>query len=87
MDMDKDGLTRRCPRLGGEISFSYCRTCGQDRQPCWKVFDCWWETFDIVSHMKTCLDAEQFERLTKIRPEPKINSLLDLITQAKAGKV
>jgi len=87
MDTNKDRLTRRCPRLGGAISFSYCRTCGQDRQPCWKVFDCWWETFDIVSYMKTCLDADQFERLTKTSPEPKINSLLDLIAQAKAGKV
>jgi hypothetical protein len=85
MEADKDRLTRRCPRLGGPISFSYCRICGQDRQPCWKVFDCWWEIFDIVSYMKTRLDADQFDRLRKNRPEPKINSLLDLIEQAKAA--
>ena len=85
MEADKDRLTRRCPRLGGPISFSYCRKCGQDRQPCWKVFDCWWEIFDIVSYMETRLDADQFDRLRKNRPEPKINSLLDLIEQAKAA--
>ena len=83
METDKDRLTRRCPRLGGPVSFEYCRSCEQDRRPCWKVFDCWWERFDIVSHMKTCLSPEQFERLVESRPKPKMDSLLALIAQAK----
>ncbi len=79
-------MTRRCPRLGGPVSFEYCRSCEQDHHPCWKVFDCWWEHFDIVSHMKTCLSPEQFERLVESRPKPKINSLLALIAQAKENR-
>ncbi len=42
---------------------------------------------NAIMLLRTCLDADQFERLTKTRPEPKINSLLDLIAQAKeAGR-
>ena len=76
-------LTRRCPRLGGPVSFEYCRTCEPECRPCWKVFDCWWQSFDVVSHMRQCLSAEQFDRLVESRPKPKVESLLALITQAK----
>jgi hypothetical protein len=87
MDTGKDHLNRRCPRLGGPVTFHYCRQCGDGGEPCWKVFDCWWEAFDIVSHMKACLAADQFERLLQARPKPKIDSLVDLIEQAKKRRV
>lgn len=37
----------------------------------------------MVSHMKHCLSAEQYDRLVESRPKPKIESLLALIAQAK----
>ena len=83
MDTRKDHLKRRCPRLGGPITFQYCRKNGDNKNPCWKVFDCWWELFDIVTHMRTYLTKDQFEKLTEIRPKPKLNSLVELIVQAK----
>lgn len=86
MDTDIDRLFRRCPRLGGPVSFKYCRSCEPDRRSCWKVFDCWWESFDVVSHMKHCLSAEQYDRLMESRPKPKIESLLALIAQAKENR-
>jgi len=83
MNSDYDHYQRRCPRLGGPVSFLYCRTGGTDKQPCWKAFDCWWESFDIVTYMRTTLPEEQFEKLSDTRPQPKVNSIIELIAQAK----
>lgn len=83
MDKNRDTLEQRCPRLGGVVSFQYCKTCGDDRLPCFKVFDCWWEYFDVVAYMKEHLTDAQFEALTNAKPKPKILSLVELIEQAK----
>ena len=82
--MKPEGLERRCPRLGGDVSFAYCCTCEADKRPCFKVLDCWWERFDVVSYMKTRLSPAAFEKLSTHRPPPnKVASLVDLIRQAQ----
>ncbi|HIJ57415.1 MAG TPA: hypothetical protein HPQ03_15015 [Deltaproteobacteria bacterium] len=88
MAKGKDHLTRRCPRLGGPVSFRYCRLSSGENRPCFKIFDCWWESFDVVSHMKSNLPEEQFEELLndRCRPKPKLSSLVELIQQAKDQK-
>ena len=72
-------LERRCPRLGGPVPFKYCMFAGEENQPCFKVIDCWWETFDIVRYLKDKLTEDQFIRLRDSRPGPKIASLVELI--------
>jgi hypothetical protein len=86
MKEGKKCLQRRCPRLGGPVSFDYCWTCGDAKQPCWKIVDCWWETFDIVNYLKKNLSEEEFNRLIHAKPKPKITSLVELIEQAKQHK-
>ena len=81
--MDPDELERRCPRLGGPVVFGYCRECGHDGKPCFKILDCWWERFDVASVMTAQVGAAGVEELRRARPQPKITSLLDLIAQAK----
>ena len=81
---EHDPLERRCPRLGGPVTFAYCRSGKIDGEPCFKIFDCWWERFDVVALMRELLPPEAFERLSQSRPAPKITSLLDIIAQAKA---
>ena len=81
--MGPDNLERRCPRLGGDVAFGYCKVCGEERTPCFKVFDCWWERFDVVAHMKTCLPSDAFDALCASRPQPKVTSLLEVIRQAR----
>jgi len=82
--MEPDGFERRCPRLGSDVTFGYCRLCGESQIPCFKVFDCWWERFDVVACMKACLSKEDFEALSKNRRLPdKVASLVDLIRQAQ----
>ncbi len=82
--MEPERLERRCPRLGGDVAFGYCKVCGEEETPCFKVFDCWWERFDVVAHMQTYLSPEAFEALSASRPQPKVTSLVDLIHQARA---
>jgi len=82
--MDVDALERRCPRLGGDVFFGYCKSCEAGQSPCFKVFDCWWEHFDVVAHMKGCLSTAAFDRLAARRPAPdKVTRLVDLIRQAQ----
>lgn len=83
MEECKDYLERRCPRLGGSVSFGYCRTCGENDSACWKIFDCWWEHFDVVGHLKHFLSEDQFNRITSARPKPKVVSLVEFIEQAQ----
>ena len=83
MAEQKNPLERRCPRLGGPVPFSYCKKGDGHQQPCFKIVDCWWETFDVVRYLKDNLPEDQFDRLMEARPKPKIASLVELIEQAK----
>lgn len=85
--MKTDDLLIRCPRLGSNVGFGYCRNCGDGQSPCFKAFDCWWETFDVVAYFKERLSEEEFERLVHLRPKPKVSSLLELIEQARNAAV
>ncbi|MCF8081409.1 MAG: hypothetical protein K9K88_19195 [Desulfobacterales bacterium] len=78
-----DHLTRRCPRLGGMVDFCYCRTLGEDGLPCFKVLDCWWETFDVVGFFRRNLSESDFQRIAAARPKPKITSILEIVEEAK----
>lgn len=83
MDNSKDGFERRCPMLGGTVSFRYCRTSGADRIPCWKVFDCWWEYFDVVAYLQAALPRDVFEKIAAARPKPKLTTLMEILEQAQ----
>ena len=51
-----DAFQIRCPRLGQQISYSYC--CRENMGlPCFKTLDCWHPYFDVVSHLKNELSA------------------------------
>ena len=83
MSKNKDLLERRCPRLGGPVTFQYCRETGEDDLPCWKVVDCWWEYFDVVAVLQENLSAEKFAQIINARPKPKLTSLIELAQAAK----
>ncbi len=83
--MTVDQKERRCPRLGSTVSFAYCTQCGDPAGACFKILDCWWEYFDVVSEMKSRLTPEAFKRLQEPKPPDKICSLLEIIEKAKAA--
>ena len=70
----------RCPMLGHQVRFAYCRKPASD-QPCRRIFDCWWEIFDVVSYMKERLSKEQFETLAARKPRPKVLSIVEMVRE------
>jgi hypothetical protein len=78
---EHDEKSRRCPRLGHEIAFGYCRQTDAST-PCTKLLDCWFETFDVADWAKKSLAPRDLEKLTAA-PKPKMLSLVELIQQAR----
>ncbi len=72
----------RCPRLGHQISFSYCRW-ERGELPCFKTLDCWFEMFDVEGYFRQRLTPDQWEKAFSRSGQNKMMSLLDLIEQAK----
>ena len=80
-----DELGIRCPRLGHQINFSYCRS-ENSGLPCFKTLDCWYHHFDVHSFLKNKLSEQDFEKSFASKGKPKVSSLIDLIKQAKESK-
>ena len=76
----------RCPRLGHQIHFAYCRGENQGL-PCFKALDCWHPHFPVEAFLRAELSHEAWERAFRQPSKPKVLSLLELIEQAqKAGR-
>ena len=79
-DHDKEVI--RCPRLGGEVPFSYCRTL-QDGMPCDRVVICWELVFDIGTFLQEHYTSAEIKKFLNPTPKDKMSTLLDIIEQAK----
>ncbi len=79
-DHDKEVI--RCPRLGGEVPFSYCRTL-QDGMPCDRVVICWELVFDIGTFLQEHYTPAEIKKFLNPTPKDKMSTLLDIIEQAK----
>lgn len=77
-----DDCDIRCPRLGHQISFSYCRSENQGL-PCFKTLDCWYTHFEVEAFLKKELTPEEWKKVFSGPPKPKMLSLVELIEQAK----
>jgi hypothetical protein len=77
-----DSLQIRCPRLGGEVTFKYCRVEGGDL-PCMRIAACWECCIPVVRYLRETLSPQQLERFTEQRPKERIATLLELIEAAK----
>jgi hypothetical protein len=77
-----DKLTR-CPRLGQEIKFSYCRQ-ESGKLPCARVVNCWSPSFDVEGLLKEKLTPEIWQSFISLKPKDKVLSLVELIEAAKA---
>lgn len=76
-----DARQRRCPRLGHDVPFSYCRSPGTDL-PCGRISDCWWELFDVEAFLRAHYSEEQIQQILA-PPKNKTLSLFELIEKAR----
>jgi hypothetical protein len=80
-----DALVIRCPQLGGEVPFSYCRTVNEDL-PCRRIVVCWEFRFEIAKFLGDHYSIEQIERALAPPTKTRLETILDLIEKAKKGK-
>lgn len=76
-----DGRLRRCPMLGHDVPFSYCRTPGHEL-PCPKIGDCWWETFDVETFIRRHFSQQDIARMLAARQD-KAATIVELIEKAR----
>ena len=75
-------LIARCPRLGGEVPFSYCeREAGEF--PCRQVIRCWEAAFPVEAYLRETLDPQAWERFRSQVPKDRMTTLIELIEAAK----
>ena len=55
-------------------------------QPCFKTLDCWFEHFPVEDYLREKLTPVEWERAFHKPVRPKVQSLMDLIEQAKKEK-
>ena len=75
----------RCPKLGHELTFDYCRREGGDL-PCPRVIRCWESFFPVESFLMETMDADFWDAFCRQTPPDKMTTLLDLIEKTKARK-
>lgn len=77
-----DSFQIRCPRLGQQIHFSYCR---QENMglPCFKTLDCWYIHFQVEEYLQQELSATEWQDAFEKPSTPKMVSLAELIEKAQ----
>ncbi|RLB26961.1 MAG: hypothetical protein DRG66_06150 [Deltaproteobacteria bacterium] len=79
-----DDKTIRCPRVGGEVNFRFCRF-ENNMLPCRWIVGCWEMRMDMNKFMTDHYSKEEMDRIFT-PPKPKIESLLNLVEKAKKVK-
>jgi hypothetical protein len=77
-----DHLEIRCPKLGGQVTFAYCRREG-GTVPCHRTIICWQRIFPVETFLKSILNEEHWDRWHNQEPKEKMVTLLELIEAAK----
>ncbi len=80
-----DALILRCPQLGGEIPFRYCRTANESL-PCRKIMVCWEFRIKISKFLSEHYSTDQIECALAPLTRSRLDTLLELIENAKKIK-
>ena len=82
---EHDTLIIRCPQLGGEVPFKYCRTVNEDL-PCRRIIICWEFKIEIPKFLGEHYMIDQIQRALAPPPKTRIETILELIEKAKKIK-
>ena len=82
-----DQLETRCPRLGGTVTFDYCRKVGHQSLPCAKALICWEPSFPVGRYMAGILTEEEWRLAFESAPKGRLDQILEAAARAKSGGV
>jgi len=80
-----DDLLIRCPMLGGEVPFRYCRTLNEEL-PCRKIIICWEFRIEIGKFLSEHYSLDQIEKALSPPTKTRIETIVELIEKAKKIK-
>ncbi len=80
-----DKLTIRCPQLGGEVPFHYCRTVNEGL-PCRRIIVCWEFRLEIGKFLGENYSLDELQRALASPTKTRIETIIDLVEKAKALK-
>lgn len=84
--MDRfDHLVLRCPRLGGEITFAYCRH-EQGALPCRMTLRCWEGLIPVEEHLRGYLSNDEWDRCFNTPPKDKMATILEIADAVRKRK-
>ena len=75
----------RCPRLGGEVPFSYCEREAGDL-PCGQIIRCWENGFPVEEYLRGTLTPDAWERFHGRVPKDRLSTILDVVEAAGQRK-
>lgn len=75
----------RCPRLGGEVPFSYCEREAGDL-PCAQISHCWADGFAVEEYLRETLTPDAWERFRARVPKDRLSAILDVVKAAGQRK-
>ena len=78
-----DQLDLRCPRLGGTVTFDYCRKVSQGL-PCSRSLLCWAPQFPVMEYMIRVLDQDEWQQVFEQPPQARLSSVLEAADKARA---
>jgi len=77
-----DALIIRCPQLGGEVPFGYCRVVNENL-PCRRIVLCWEYRFEIATFLNEHYSFEEIQQALAPPAKSRIETILELIERAK----
>jgi len=79
---EHDALIIRCPMLGGEVPFRYCRTVNEEL-PCRKIIICWEFRIEIGQFLNEHYSLDEIQRALAPPTKTRLDTILELIEKAK----
>jgi len=77
-----DHVELRCPMLGGQVTFAYCRTL-EDGLPCHKALVCHERHFPVEVFFRQILEPETFERCFAGPDRGRYERFLEVVGDAR----
>jgi len=71
----------RCPRLGGEVNFKFCRT--SEEPFCHRIIICWAERIDIGAFLSENYTPEQIQSALNKPRATKLEQILKAMEKTK----
>ncbi len=76
-----EALMIRCPTLGGEVPFRYCRTVNEEL-PCRKIIICWEFRIEIGNFLNEHYSLGQIQCALAPPAKTRLDTILELIEKA-----